>query len=91
MNHALGKVVWSIPARVAIAGVMAYQAMIRPLLMGACKYCPSCSEYAIEALRTHGLVRGMYLAIARLVRCHPLAHGGYDPVPPGQCHTHQTG
>ena len=69
----------------AIFGVMCYQAMIRPFLLGSCKYHPSCSEYAIEALRSHGLVRGSLLALARLVRCHPFARGGYDPVPPARC------
>ena len=47
-----------------------------------CKYYPSCSSYAIEALRTHGLVRGAWLATWRLLRCNPFSHGGYDPVPP---------
>ena len=74
----------SIPTQVAIFGVMTYQAMIRPFLVGTCKYHPSCSEYAIGALRSHGLVRGSFLAVARLVRCHPFARGGYDPVPPDQ-------
>ncbi len=59
-----------------------YQAMIRPLLIGACKFCPSCSEYSIEALRTHGLGRGLALSLRRVCRCHPFSPGGIDPVPP---------
>ena len=55
--------------------------MIRPLLIGSCKFCPTCSEYAIEALRIHGLWRGSWLAIRRICRCHPFGPGGIDPVP----------
>jgi len=71
----------------AIAVIRAYQGLIRPLLMGTCKFCPSCSEYAVEALRTHGLIRGGGLGLRRLIRCHPFSPGGLDPVPspPGTC------
>jgi len=55
--------------------------MIRPHLIGTCKFCPTCSEYAIEALRTHGLLRGIALAFWRILRCHPFSAGGLDPVP----------
>ncbi len=73
----------TLPARLAVWSVIAYRGLVRPFLVGTCRYCPSCSEYAIEALRAHGLLRGMRLTAARLVRCHPFARGGYDPVP--QC------
>jgi len=65
----------------AVVVVQAYQVMLRPLLIGTCKYCPSCSDYAVEALRTHGLWRGGWLAVRRVLRCHPFSPGGIDPVP----------
>lgn len=66
----------------AIALIRAYQCMIRPFLMGSCKFHPTCSEYAIESLQTHGLVRGSRLTFARILRCHPFSPGRIDPVPP---------
>ena len=64
-----------------IAAVWAYRLTLRPFLgAGSCKYHPSCSEYAIQALRRHGLVRGSALAAWRLLRCNPWSHGGFDPV-----------
>ena len=62
--------------------VRCYQAVVRPLLGGSCKFVPSCSEYAIDALYTHGILRGLRLTAGRLARCHPFHCGGYDPVPP---------
>jgi putative membrane protein insertion efficiency factor len=64
-----------------IALVRAYQLAISPLLPPACRYYPSCSAYAIEALERHGAVRGGWLALRRIGRCHPFRPGGYDPVP----------
>jgi putative membrane protein insertion efficiency factor len=57
-----------------------YQRLISPMLPRRCKYEPTCSAYALEALRTHGLFRGAVLAAWRLLRCNPFSHGGYDPV-----------
>ncbi len=71
-----------VPVRTAMFTVFAYQGLIRPFLFGTCRYCPSCSAYAIEALRSHGLLRGLRLTGARLLRCRPFAPGGFDPVPP---------
>jgi uncharacterized protein len=61
--------------------VRVYQRLISPLFPATCRYVPSCSEYAVQALRKHGLVRGTKYAAARLLRCHPWAEGGMDPVP----------
>ena len=61
--------------------VRAYQGLVRPWLPPACRYQPSCSEYALEALRLHGPLRGSWLATARICRCHPFRAGGFDPVP----------
>ena len=68
-------------ARALILLVEAYRLTLSPLLGGFCRYEPSCSLYAIEALRRHGARRGATLAVRRLLRCHPFRPGGYDPVP----------
>ena len=64
--------------------IRAYQGLLRPFLAGHCKFCPTCSEYAVEALHTHGIRRGVWLAARRVVRCHPFSSGGIDPVPRSQ-------
>jgi hypothetical protein len=69
-------------AGVAMQGaVRGYQLLISPLLLPSCRYLPSCSDYAIEALGRHGPWRGGGLALRRLARCHPWGGSGYDPVP----------
>lgn len=64
-----------------IFGVRAYQVGLGPLLPASCRYYPSCSAYAIEALERHGALRGSWLSVRRILRCHPFRPGGYDPVP----------
>ena len=64
-----------------LAAVAFYRAVIRPLLGGGCRFTPSCSEYAVIALRRHGGWRGMRMAAARILRCRPGVPGGDDPVP----------
>lgn len=67
----------------ALAGlVRVYQLTLRPLIGSHCRFEPSCSHYAIEALHTHGAARGSLLAAWRVLRCNPWTAGGYDPVPP---------
>ncbi|MCI0716767.1 MAG: membrane protein insertion efficiency factor YidD [Chlorobi bacterium] len=58
-----------------------YKLTISPILPPACRHYPTCSEYAVEALRKHGLFKGSYLAVIRVLKCNPLFKGGYDPVP----------
>ena len=68
-------------ARLLMMLVRGYQLAISPLLPPACRYTPTCSQYAIDALRQHGAMKGGWLALRRLGRCHPFRPGGYDPVP----------
>lgn len=67
----------------ALVLLRGYKLLISPLFTGSCRFVPSCSDYAAEAIRTHGLGRGVWIAAKRLGRCHPFCAGGYDPVPPG--------
>jgi putative membrane protein insertion efficiency factor len=61
-----------------------YQLALSPMLGQSCRFYPSCSHYAIEAITTHGAARGSWLAARRVCRCHPWNEGGFDPVPPSQ-------
>ncbi|MBI2955999.1 MAG: membrane protein insertion efficiency factor YidD [Acidobacteria bacterium] len=65
----------------ALAALRFYQAALRPMNPWACKFYPSCSEYAVEAVERYGAARGAWLALRRLVRCRPGVFGGFDPVP----------
>jgi putative membrane protein insertion efficiency factor len=69
------------PRRLLIAFVRAYRLLLSPWLGGACRFEPTCSVYAQQALERHGAAAGSYLAARRLLRCHPWCEGGCDPVP----------
>ena len=65
-----------------IAMVRGYQVALSPMMGGACRFEPSCSNYMVEALNVHGAVKGTLLGLWRILRCHPFGKCGYDPVPP---------
>lgn len=65
--------------------VRVYQFFVSPVLPASCRYAPSCSAYAVDALRTYGAVKGGWLAVRRILRCHPWGGSGYDPVPAKSC------
>jgi putative membrane protein insertion efficiency factor len=68
-------------ARILIVPIRAYQAVHVAFFRGSCRFHPTCSHYAVEALELHGPLRGSWLALARIVRCQPFCRGGFDPVP----------
>ena len=79
----------NLPTTVLIGILRVYQAVVSPLTGPTCKYYPSCSQYAIIAIRTHGTLRGTGLALWRILRCNPWSLGGVDDVPPARPkHTH---
>ncbi len=71
--------IFALPFR---ALVLVYRYGISPITPGTCRFHPTCSQYAENALRTHGALKGLYLALRRICRCHPWGGSGYDPVPP---------
>lgn len=73
---------YSLGTKIAISLVRGYQLVISPLIGPRCRFVPTCSQYAIEALKIHGVVKGCWLTLKRILKCHPLCDGGYDPVPP---------
>jgi putative membrane protein insertion efficiency factor len=60
--------------------VRTYQLLISPLFLPTCRFTPTCSQYAIDAIKCHGIIRGCYMALRRIMRCHPFNDGGYDPI-----------
>lgn len=73
---------WStIPVRAVIYVIELYRHMISPLRLPSCRFMPTCSQYAVDALHRYGLIRGSWLAAVRLAKCGPWHHGGWDPVP----------
>jgi uncharacterized protein len=70
----------SVARAIVLAPIMVYQRLISPAIPRRCKYEPTCSRYAVEAIREYGILRGLVLAGWRLLRCNPWSYGGYDPV-----------
>lgn len=71
----------TLPKRMMLALLRFYKREISPMLPDACRFRPTCSEYAMQAIQKYGALKGGYLAIRRILRCHPFHPGGYDPVP----------
>ena len=88
-TRTMAEVLPRLPRKIAVAivsaPILAYRYMLSPLLPRACRFAPSCSSYALEALTVHGPIKGSWLALRRLARCHPInllgGGSGYDPVP----------
>lgn len=76
----------TVAQRVVLSCLRVYQLAFSPMYTGSCRFVPSCSEYATEAVRRFGVIRGSWLAVKRLARCRPLAAHGFDPVPGTQAH-----
>ncbi len=71
-----------VPARfLARSAIRLYQLLLSPFFRGSCRFTPSCSEYALDAIERHGVIRGLSLSVRRLSRCHPMGAHGVDPVP----------
>ena len=71
---------------VLVGLIRAYQAVLSPLFRGACRFEPSCSQYGVQAITTHGAVHGSWLTLKRIARCQPFGGAGFDPVPPRHRH-----
>lgn len=80
---AVGMFLWNLPRNILIVLLKAYRKVVSPLYGHVCRFFPSCSAYALEAVTVHGAVKGSWLAVRRLVRCHPWNAGGVDHVPAG--------
>ncbi len=72
--------------RLLVIPIRIYQYAISPMMASHCRHYPTCSAYAITAIEHHGALRGLFLTVRRLLRCHPWSPGGYDPVPGTCCH-----
>ena len=72
---------WTMPKRLMLWLIRYYRVNISPMHPPCCRFVPTCSQYALEAVEKYGAVKGGYLALRRILRCHPLHKGGYDPVP----------
>ena len=81
---AAGSFIWNLPRNILILLLLAYRKVVSPLYGQVCRFFPSCSAYALEAVTVHGAVKGSWLAARRLARCHPWNAGGVDHVPAGR-------
>lgn len=81
----------SLPVRALVFFIELYRNYVSPLRLPTCRFTPTCSEYAVDALKTHGAVKGSLLALARLLKCAPWHPGGWDPVPERGSWRHRTG
>jgi putative membrane protein insertion efficiency factor len=89
MREGLGHALWILgwPVRTILLGLIGlYRVTLGPMMAGRCRFHPSCSAYALEAIRVHGALKGSRLAVWRILRCSPLTAGGPDPVPPREAH-----
>ncbi len=71
----------TLAARIVLLAIELYRLLVSPLLSPACRFEPSCSRYAAAAVRRHGALRGSWMSVQRVLRCHPFHAGGYDPIP----------
>jgi len=83
----LYRVLRNILIQIIILPIRFYQLAISPLMPASCRHLPTCSQYAIEALKVHGIFKGSWLAFRRIIRCHPWGTHGFDPVPPKKIKT----
>ena len=74
--------------KITLMLIKGYRLFISPLFPPSCRFQPTCSQYALDAVEEYGALKGGWLAIKRILRCHPFAEGGYDPVPPKCCDHH---
>nr|WP_308213803.1 membrane protein insertion efficiency factor YidD [Rhodococcus sp. FXJ9.536] len=77
------RTIYALPARTLIFFIELYRTYVSPLRLPTCRFTPTCSEYAVQALRTHGVIKGLVLTVVRLAKCAPWHPGGWDPVPGG--------
>jgi putative membrane protein insertion efficiency factor len=80
-GHALPEGGDSVAVKAALTLIRGYKVLLSPHFSGSCRFLPSCADYARDAVITHGVTRGSWLALKRLTRCHPFCAGGHDPVP----------
>ncbi|GAA3591908.1 membrane protein insertion efficiency factor YidD [Agrococcus terreus] len=79
-----------LPRNICVAFLVAYRAVISPLYGDVCRYYPSCSSYALQAIQQHGVIRGIWMGSRRILRCHPWAPGGVDDIPEPRRRLHTT-
>ncbi len=84
LENTIMQVIRRVVVKILILPIRFYQLAISPYTPASCRHIPTCSNYAIEALKVHGVFYGLYLAFRRIIRCHPWGTHGYDPVPPAR-------